>query len=291
MPQLGRICSRIGDKAGPVGHAVAAVAAGQHGVISIAQLMELGLSRHAVASWVLRGWLHRVHEGVYAVGHPSLTPKGVLMAAQLAYEPEGVLAFRSALVIWDYRHSAAAFPDVIVPRSREKREGIRIHRPRNLEPQDVTTHDGFRVTTLNRTIFDMAGELSFQRLEDLWDQAERRGELDVQRLIELCGKGKKGSKKLRRLIAAATTPEPDRSAFERLFNVAIEGEDVDAYWERTNTIVELDSWEFHKTRRAFERDRAKWAKLTAAGYNVIPMTWRQMQGDEAWVRLRRTLRR
>ena len=65
--------------------------------------------------------------------------------------------------------------------------------------------------------------------------------------------------------------------------MAVAGHDVDAYWESDGLIAELDSFEFHKTRRAFERDRGKAAALEAAGYRVLMFTWRQLRDEQALV--------
>jgi very-short-patch-repair endonuclease len=151
-----------------------------------------------------------------------------------------------------------------------------MHRPRRLDSQDVTEHEGFPVTTVARTLADMAGDVSPQRLEDMFE-----------------------------LIAQATQPEPTRSEFEKLFrrqcrkrglplpsfNVLVSELDVDAYWPEQNLVVELDSWEFHRTRAAFERDRARDATLVAAGHRVMRFTWRQLKGQEAWDRLSAALPR
>ena len=226
------------------------------------------------------------------------------MAALLACGPGAVLSHRSAAMLWDLRQGATPIPDVSVPRSRERRPGIRMHRPRRLDRRDITVVDGFRVTTVARTLADMAAVTTPQQLETIFEAALRRDLLDMRRALELCH-GRRGTRHLRRLIAQATAPEPTRSELEKRFrrqcrkrglplpsfNVLVSDLDVDAYWQKENLVVELDSWEFHRTRAAFERDRARDAKLVAAGHRVMRFTWRQLEGQEAWDRLSRAPRR
>jgi very-short-patch-repair endonuclease len=281
---------------------VAELAAKQHGVIGAWQLEELGWDREALRRQVAKGFLHRIHHGVYAVGHPEATPNGVLMAALLACGPGAVLSHRSAAAVWDLRQASTPIPDVSVPRSRERRPGVRMHRPRKLEPQDVTVHNGFPVTTVTRTLVDMAGTTTPQRLNTMFEAAIRRGLLDTKRAADLCS-GRRGAKNLMRLLAQATEPDRTRSELERLFrrgcekhglplpsfNAWLLSQEVDALWGHERVVVELDSWEYHRTRAAFERDRARDAALVAAGYRPLRFTWRQLRGDIAWRRLAQAL--
>ena len=283
---------------------MAELAERQHGVVAVWQLRELGADEDRVRTWAIQGWLHRLHHGAYAVGHRHIGPRGTLMAALLACGPGAVLSHRSAAMIWDLRQGATPVPDVSVPRSRERRPGIRIHRPRRLDSQDVTEHEGFPVTTVARTLIDMAAVTTPQQLGTMFEAALRRDLVDTSRALELCH-GRRGTGHLRRLIAQATAPEPTRSELEELFrrqckerrlpppsfNVLVSELDVDAHWPEQNLVVELDSWEFHRTRAAFERDRARDAKLVAAGHRVMRFTWRQLKADEAWGRLSAALRR
>lgn len=269
------------------------LAASQHGVVAAWQLRELGIGREAVRAWTAEGHLHRVHHGSYAVGHPSLTPRARMMAALLACGPEAVLSHRSAAVVWDFQAAATRVVDVSVPRRRRGIDGIATHRPRCLPPVDRTVEDGFRATTPTRTVFDLAGSLSRPRLQAIWEAAERRGLLDVVRLEQLCddiGKGRRGTALVRSLAAEASSSEPTRSELERRFaklcrdhglppprqNVSLHGFEVDVHWPEHGLVVELDGFEFHRTRAAFDRDRRRDAILTAAGLRVLRLGWREV---------------
>ena len=142
MPSAGRKRQTLFDKSGPLSRdrAIAALAERQHGAVATRQLLALGLTRQAIAHRAGDGRLHRVHQGVYAVGHAGLTGHGRLMAAVLAAGEAAVLSHASAAALWDLRRSDAERIDVSVRRSgREKRDGLRLHRPRTLRPDEITT--------------------------------------------------------------------------------------------------------------------------------------------------------
>jgi very-short-patch-repair endonuclease len=82
----------------------------------------------------------------------------------------------------------------------------------------------------------------------------------------------KAERALLELVRAARLPVPKT-------NTHVLGHEVDAFWPDHRLIVEVDGYEFHSTREAFERDRRKDARLTAAGYRVIRITYRQLTED------------
>src|SRR5918996_4736448 len=103
MAGVGQVATKYGTERArpPLDAAVAQLAARQHGCVALAQVRELGLSSTGVRSRVAAGKLHRLHRGVYAVGHPALPPRGLWMAAVLACGPGAVLSHRSAAALWD----------------------------------------------------------------------------------------------------------------------------------------------------------------------------------------------
>ena len=214
------------------------------------------------------------------------------MAAVLSCGPEASLSHNAAAAVWDLVPWPTGAVHVTAPSKHASRPGLVVHRAR----VDGVVRDGFPVTTVARTLVDLASLLSLQRLEIALERAERLRLLDVDEVARKV-RGRRGARKLRTVLSTLTTPEPTRSDFERLFrdickrhnlplpvqNVSVAGEDVDAYWRESNLVVELDSWEFHKTRRAFERDRHKAAALERAGICVLRFTWRQLTRDESLV--------
>ena len=136
---------------------IARIAANQHGVITTGQLNQLGLSRGRIAERASAGRLHRIHRGVYAVGHPRLSNEGRWMAAVLACGPGAVLSHHSAAALWGIhrrRRDDASPPPVhvTVPSTAGKspRNGIVLHRSSTLIAGVRTRRHGIPVTTPER---------------------------------------------------------------------------------------------------------------------------------------------
>ena len=262
----------------------AELAGKQRGVIALWQLLELGFTRDMVEWRTRSGRLHCVFRGVYAFT-PEITPSARFMAAALAYGPAAVLSHRAAAAIWDLGGWPTRVIDVTVPTRRTSQPGIRIHRA-NVKRAEK---DGYPVTTPTRTLIDLAPSLPLARLEETIERAERLELLDVKALHEH-SHGRRGAKRLKAILSDWIEPEPTRSQLERAIrklcenhnlplpsqNVSLHGLDVDGYWEEANVVAELDSYEWHRTRRTFERDREKAAALEAKGVRVLRFTWRQI---------------
>jgi predicted transcriptional regulator of viral defense system len=149
---------------GPVvDRAIARIAAEQHGVITLAQLIEAGLSRDAVDHRARAGRLYRLHRGVYAVGRPDLKPDGHRLAAVLACGAPAVLSHKSAGAPWEILATAQTSIDVTVPgKTLAPRPGIRVHRTRSLHPEDVRILNCNPVISLARTIVDRSSGTSWR---------------------------------------------------------------------------------------------------------------------------------
>lgn len=281
----------------PVDLLLAELAERQHGVVAIWQLYVLGFSAREVEWRLQTGRLHRIYRGVYAVGHAKLTERGRWMAAVLRFGEEALLSHRSGAGLRSLLPDARAVIDVTVPgRSRSGVDGIRLHQPRSLHPDDVDVHDGVPTTSVARLLLDVAATEPRRRLERVFEAAERERVLDMTRLRELIERtrGHSGRKPLIALIAAVTEPHHHtRSELEERFlglcraagipepsvNAWVEGHEVDMLWREQRVIVELDGWEFHRTRGAFERDHDRAARLRLKGYEVLRFTWRQLERE------------
>jgi very-short-patch-repair endonuclease len=271
----------------------------QHGLVSRAQLAEMGLSASAIDGRVRRGALHLVRRGVYAVGHRALPPRAHLMAAVLACGPGAVVSHASAAALWGIRPSAATRIDVTVADRRRGRAGIRVHHA-PLPPEHVTVIDGIPVTTIERTIVDLAAVVRIESLRRAMEAAETARLPDwriVDELVE-AGEGRRGIRALRAIRAENSIGvRVTRSELERDFldllrrhdlplpetNVVIEGFEVDCVWREHRLIVELDSRRHHDGTEAFERDRRRDRVLTAARWRVIRLTHRQQCYEHAAV--------
>jgi very-short-patch-repair endonuclease len=284
----------------PVDAAIAALATAQHGVVTRRQLRALDLADSAITKRVARGRLHRVHNGVYAVGHTVLGAHGRWMAAVLAGGAGAVLSHASAAALWEIRGSAAILVDITTPRTGRKRPGLRIHRPRTLGPDEVTIHHGIPVTTPARTLLDLAAVLQRRPLERALDNAEIGRLTDYPALgaMARAHPGHRGSGMLADTLRdhhAGTTVT--RSELEERFlelcrdhglpkprvNTHVETKEVDFHFTERRLIVETDSWRHHRTRRAFENDRARDALHAAAGYRTLRFTHRQLVDEPAHV--------
>jgi hypothetical protein len=279
---------------------IAELAARQHGVVGYRQLREMGLGRDAIKKRAATGRLHRVYHGAYAVGHSLLTVRGRWMAATLSFGPGAVLSHQDGGSLWGVMRSSSPRIHVTVPgRSKHSREGIRVHSVRGIAWQDCGTIDDIPVTALPRTLLDLAEVLRPRALERAIEEAERLRLFDLRAIEDVLDRspGRRGRRALADAVSGAL-PEAQhtKSDLELLFlalcrdeglppppamNAVVAGYEVDAHWPGTDVIVELDSWDFHRTRAAFERDRARDLALRAAGYRVVRLTWRQLTEEPA----------
>jgi hypothetical protein len=242
---------------------------------------------------------------VYAVSQTRLSTRGRYLAAVMAFGPGGRLSHRAAADLWGLRPASCA-AEVTVPEVCRAVEGVRFHRTRMLDPQDFTVLDGIPITSVARTLLDLAAVLRPPDLEVAIDRAERSGLFDLNAVVDVLqrARGKKGAKALRRAVASYQ-PSTQKSELERnfkrllgtapdigtpFFNALIDGEtgthEVDAHWTAQKLAVQLDGFAFHRTRRDRERDAASDADLELAGYRVMRLTW-----DDVTVNGERTLRR
>src|SRR4051794_35453943 len=186
--------------------AIAGVADRQHGVVSHAQLIGIGLGRGAVRTRLAAGRLHPVHRGVYSVSHRLLTQRGQWMAAVLAAGEGAILSHRSAAALWGLRPDSRPRVDVTVAASRRQRCGIRFHFA--YPPSDETTVvHGIATTTVPRTLFDLAAVVAPHRVERAINEAEVQrltDELSLDDLLERYPR-RAGSGVIRRILARGLT--------------------------------------------------------------------------------------
>jgi very-short-patch-repair endonuclease len=211
------------------------------------------------------------------------------MAAVLAGGLGAVLSHRGAAGLWMLR--PGLFLEVTAPSFR-RRPGIRIRRPA-LQPDEITTERGIPVTTVPRTLLDLAAILRPHQLERAFNEAEVRGHTDVLSLPDLMARypRRKGIPAIRAMLAIE--PVLTRKGFEAWFrrfvrdtelptprfNYVVAGFECDCVWPEYGLIVELDGRATHGTRLAFEQDRERDRVLRAAGWRVVRVTWRQLKRD------------
>jgi very-short-patch-repair endonuclease len=263
------------------------VARHQWGVVTRRQLVFLGFSARGIEEWVRTGRLARIHRGVYAFGHDRLTTEGRWLAAVMACGRGAVLSHRSAAQLWEIRQNSSALVDVTVPsqNGRFKRAGIRIHRSARLGSDEVTTRRGIPVTTVARTLLDLADVVDEQALRRTVTEAAYRDLFDLTTLTAVvqANPGRRRAKLMRAVEAAGhRTRSPLEDRFLRFMerrgveeaetNVWLEGYEVDFLWRRVGLVVELDGLDEHGTRAAVRRDRKRDRELWRAGFRTVRLT-------------------
>lgn len=286
---------------------LARLAEAQHGVVSHSQLRRLGFSGTSVERARTVGRIHLIHRGVYAVGHAGITPHGRGLAAVLACGNGAVLSHRSAAWLWGLLSTAPRMPEVTAPNRGHRRRSIQIHHSQILDDVDCASVDGIPTTAVPRTLLDVASKGGRRVLGNAIDRAERLGFLDLAEVDDLLARSgtHRGKEPLRTAIEIYRDPGFTRSKAELLFialvrkarlprpatNIFVCGHEIDAYWEAERFAVEVDGWDTHRTRAAFEADPLRQEDLKLAGIDSIRITARRLEREPDLVakRLRRLL--
>jgi very-short-patch-repair endonuclease len=218
----------------------------------------------------------------------------------LASGPDAVLSHWSAAALWAIRPNSRSVIDVTDPVKSRSWDGIRRHH-KALPADEVTVQSGIPITTVPRTIFDLAATEPLDVVKALLREAEF-GELhDRLSLWDLVERypGRRGIRKVKASLEALKDEPVDerKSRFEERFTPFLAhhhlprprfndwillGEkrfQVDCLWPKQRQIVELDGWEGHKTRTTFREDRARDRRLRVAGYGVARLTWNQLEDE------------
>lgn len=240
--------------------------------------------------------LIRLHRGVYAVGHARLTRHGEWLAAVLAAGPGAVLSHRSAAAAHGLREERGRRIDVATPALKKTTNWVEVHARQALDPADVATRDGIPVTTIARTLVDLAGVVEQRDLARAVNEADVLRALDVGAILAALrrtrGRRGAGPAALRAALAAHDGPTLLRFELEHRFkelldagalpqaehNVRVAEWEVDACWRAHRLIVELDSRRYHETPAARRRDAQKERELRAAGWQVVRYRWRDVVG-------------
>lgn len=251
---------------------IASIAATQFGVVSASQLIESGLSTSAISRWAASGRLHRIHRGVYAVGHSGLSLHGRWEAVTLYCGEGSAISHRSGIELWRMLKPTGG-PIHVTVRSaggRHSQAGVVIHRSPSLPSHDVTSQDGIPVTTPQRSLLDARHTLKPGELRQVVREAEFL-DLPIDASV-LIPDGATSELELRFLALCRRhrLPMPET-------NVWVAGVRVDFLWREARLVVETDGYAAHRGTVAFEEDRARDARLAALGYEVLRLTWRLLE--------------
>jgi Transcriptional regulator, AbiEi antitoxin len=280
---------------GPVDWLISGIAGGQDGVISTEQLTRLGLTKDDIRRRVLKGWLHPLHRGVYAVGHRNLTSRGFLRAALLTCGPTGFLDGRTAAADYGLRaQNFKAIEVTVVASKTPKRSGLIIHRTRH-EPHrsEVRTRYGLRVATVPRLLITLAPRETPTELMRLITEAVRRKALNIASMEEAFTRHERAPGiGLLKDVYSRYRPGPDRkSNLERSFdayaatdsrippyekNVRLGPYEFDCFWRHEQFALELDGRPYHSALEDMDNDRAKdiWLQRNRiGGMRITDFRW------------------
>lgn len=265
---------------------IAPLAARQHGVVTRAQLLDPGVSTDEIQERLHRGALIPIFRGVYRVGHASPSLLATYMAAVLACGPGALLRGLCAAHLEGLLKRAPTFPEVLTPTER-RIPGIETTRSRaGIDRRDSTVVRGIPVTTVPRTLVDLAAHLPLQALSRACHEAGVRYRTTPAQVSTVLARrpNAAGAANLRRVLEG----EPvSLSKLEERFLALLRAHDlplpitnkpaggrrVDCRWPEHNLTVELDSYQFHNSRHSWEADRRREREAYARGDDFRRFTW------------------
>lgn len=287
-----------------VDRALAEIAKGQHGVVARSQVTGLGVAGNTVDRWIRSGRLHRLHSGVYAVGHTAISRQGRWMAAVLASGDGAVLSHRSATALWGIWGSGTGEIHVTTPRKSRSQRPIRRHCSA-IPDDEREVVDGIPVTSTARAILDLAGEGGEAAAEAALRESEYLGiysRAPLPTLLERYPRhpGRQPSTEalervrddpggrlrspleelLLPFLDAHSIPRPRLNAWVTLGEERFQ---VDCLWSEARLVGELDGWKAHGTKGAFRKDRKRDRRLAAVGFRIVRITEGQVLGEPAAV--------
>lgn len=275
------------------------LAEGQHGVVARSQLLDLGLSPDAIKNRVVKGRLHPVWRGVYAVGRPQLTRRGRWMAAVLSCGPDAALSHGSAAALWEIGNEERGRIEVSVPAHvLRRRRGIVVHRRASMAGER-TVHDGIPVTAPVTALIDIALRLSRGRLEAAINDADKRGLANPEELRDAIDTlpRRPGIARVREVLDGQTLTLTDSELERRFLRIVrdaglplpqtqreVSGFRVDFYWPDIGLVVETDGLRYHRTPAAQARDRLRDQAHAFAGLTCLRFTHAQVRHESGYVR-------
>jgi hypothetical protein len=238
-------------------------------------LLAAGLSLAEIRQRLLTGALLREHPGVYRVGHRAPSVEARYLAAVWACGDDAVLSARAAAHLWGLIKGRAPAPEVIAPTKRRV-QGVLTRRGEHVE---ATTHRGIPITTVPRTLVDLAAHLSLDALARACHEAGVLHDTTPRQVEAVLAKRPraKGAKRLRTVTsgdAPAMLSELERRFRKRLEDAGLplpqtnkraHGRRVDCRWPDHRLTVELDSYRYHHSRHAWEQDRRREREARARG--------------------------
>jgi len=275
---------------------VAERAEAQWGILRRGDLATLGVHGRRICRWAIKGSLHELHPGVYALGHRAISRKAEFLAATWWCGGDAALADESACAFYgwvteDWEHPPPVH--VTTTRCKRSRPGVVVHQTRRLPPADVLTFERLlRVTDRARTLIDRADRLSYRELRLLADRPRSlpREELAKKHLLL---PGRAGWRSTELLIHSEDARA--KSVLERRFtayarhhalrppdarNAVVAGCEADCVWREPRVVVELDSRSHHQRRSEMLEDKRRDRRYLLAGWTPVRLMWEELEADD-----------
>jgi len=285
----------------PVWGRIAVRAAGQGGIVGLAQLLAEGLTPRQVGHACELGRLTNVARGVYQLGRTTPDDVALRWIAHLRLGPGSAASHHTAAQLLGLEPPATDRLHFTLPGNRRAPKGVTVHVSRSLTERDVWRRKGLRVTSASWTLLDEATLLDPDRLAVMLVQALARGLTTIPRLEQLLdtSNGHHGTGRLAAAVAAESD-DPGRgrthAEMEAMFlpmlralpglppyvrNEPLQltpGETVvpDVWFPGPRVWLELDSRAWHEQRRTMDADRRKDQRAVALGCLPFRVTWRHL---------------
>jgi hypothetical protein len=263
-----------------------------HGVVTRAQLLGAGLTARQIDRRLRAGGLLRVHPGVYRVGHRAPSTEATYFAAVVAAGEGAVVSGLAAAHLHGLVKGSPPMPEVAAPTER-RIEGVRTHRCRFLHARGVTTARRIPVTSVARTLVDIAAALSTDALARACHEAGVRYQTTPAEVEAVLAQlpNARGARKLRRVIHGdvhVTLSRLESRFLEVLRQTGLPlpitnrpagGRRVDCRWPEHRLTVELDGYRFHNSRHSWEQDRLREREARARGDDFRRYTYSDVTED------------
>ena len=265
----------MAPKSTTVERVLARLASRAHGVVTRRQLLDAGVTAAEIRQRLENGSLLREYRGAYRVGHKAPSTEARYLAAVRACGEGAALSGPAAAHLYGLIRGAPPRPEVTI-RVKRKVPGILTRRSSTIE---ITTIRGIPITTVPRTLVDLAGRLSLDDLARACHEAGvkyRTTPAQVEAVLQRHPRAK-GAAELRQvlrgdarvslsklearfldLLRAEGLPLPET-------NRVTGGRRVDCRWPEHRLTVELDGYRYHSSRHAWEQDRLREREARARG--------------------------
>jgi hypothetical protein len=283
----------MGQQVRTVEGIVGAIAARQNGVVTRAQLLAEGVTTKQITRRVRAGALIRVHRGVYRVGHTAPSVEAYYMAAVLACGLDAILSGRAAAHLWALLRSRRPPPPEVTAPTERRAAGVRTKHSRGMGSWARAERLGIPITTVPRTLVDVAAELSEEELARACHEAGVRHKTTPRQVhaVMAAVPNCPGAPRLRRILSGEV--HVTLSKLERAFlallrkyglplpvtNRQVGGRRVDCHWPEYGVTVELDGYVFHNSRHAWEQDREREREARARGDEFRRFTYRDVEEE------------